>query len=200
MKVFKITILTICLFSFISCEKTDTPEVDIHMLYGDYSLSDIRWYDQPVDLNNDGVGNNNLLSEFQNKFGYYEPDYHAIVTDGTKYVETNSESVTAFNVSIPYPYYIVDDGIWECTEIRTFKITIRATKGSFYLHSNCCQIYPGFNDPTDVFLSCVKEISIVVHSYDDQKFKVGLHCTIPDNCGTDQKLNENYLYYEYTKK
>lgn len=197
--IFKIAIPAVCLFFAMSCEKIDTPESDIHMLYGDYSLSNVRWYGQPIDLNNDGIGHNNLLSEFQNKIGYYEPEYNAIVTDSAKSIDEDPESATAFNVSIPYPYFVVVEGEWKCIEIRTFKITLRAHKGNFYLHSNCCQTYPGFNDPSDIFLSCVKEISLVVDSYDDQLFNVGLHCIMPNNCGTEQELLDNYLYYEYTK-
>ena len=191
-----------CFFCLTSCEKEDPVEQTIQMLYGDYSLSDIHWPGLPVDLNDDGTGYWDLLYEFKNKLGYYEPDYIAVVNDGItfSYTYTWAEPCTAFNISIPYPCIVEEGGELKCTGIQTLKYTIRAAKDSFHFKSNCCHTYPGFNDPTDLFLSNVQEISLVVDSYDSNTFQVGLHCKLPYGLGANKVLNENYLYYEFKKK
>lgn len=192
----------ICLFCLSNCEKEGPVEPSIKMLYGDYTLSDIHWPGLAVDLNDDGAGYWELLYEFQNKLGYYEPDYTAVVNDGITYSYTESwaEDVTAFHISIPYPYLVEKEGEWKCTGIQTLKYTIRATKKSFHLIANCCHTYPGFNDPTNIFLSNIQDISLVVNSYDSDTFKVGLHCKLPCVSGDSKTLNENYLYYEFKKR
>lgn len=191
----------ICLYCLASCEKADPVEPSIRNLYGDYTLSDIHWPGLSVDLNDDGTGYWDLLYEFQNKLGYYEPDYTAVVNDGITYSSDKwPKYATAFNISIPYPYIVEEDGEWKCTGIKTLKYTIRATKGSFNLTSNCCYTYPGLNDPTDFFLSNVQNISLVVDSYDSNTFQVGIYCKLPCAYGVDKVLDENYLYYEFKKK
>lgn len=201
-KIVTLILSSICLCCLAGCEKADTDEPDIRNLYGDYTLSDIHWPGLPVDLNGDGTGYWDLLYEFQNKLGYYEPDYTAVVKDGITYSHTDSwaEYATAFNISIPYPYIVEEEGEWKCIGLKTLKYTIRATEDSFNLVSNCCQTYPGFNDPADFFLRNIKEISLAVKSYDSDTFQVGLHCTLPCVSGVDKVLNENYLYYEFKKK
>ena len=71
---------------------------------------------------------------------------------------------------------------------------------SFSLQSNCCRIFPAYNDRDDVFLANIKDISLVVLSYDAASFRIGVHCTFPyDRPDGTQELNENYLYYEYSR-
>ena len=190
------------LFALISCEKPNADDPDITKLYGNYELSNINWHGTSVDLNNDGTGYWNLLYEFQNKLGYYEPDYTAVVQPGIVYSHTEpySNYSTSFNVTIPYPHYTMVDGKWKCLEIKSLKTTIRATDNSIRLHVNCCHIFPGFNDPDDPFLSSIQDVSLVVDSYDDNKFKIGVHCTLPFDFNEEQTLNENYLYYGFIKE
>lgn len=188
-----------------SCDKeviTPTFESDIQKLYGDYTLSDIHWPGLAVDLNADGTGYWSLLYEFQNKVGYYEPDYTANVTDGIIFSsdEPWAEPTAAFNVTLPYPHYIISEGKWLCTDIRNIKVTLRATEATFNLASNCCWIYPGYTDQDDVFLLNIQDISLYVEALDDKSFKVGIHCTLPhDRADGSQTLNENYLYYTFSK-
>ena len=108
-------------------------------------------------------------------------------------------SVTAENDMKPGELH-PKEGEWKCTGIQTLKYTIRATKESFRLIANCCHTYPGFNDPTNIFLSNIQDISLVVNSYDSDTFKVGLHCKLPCVSGDSKTLNENYLYYEFKKR
>lgn len=194
----------VCLFCLTSCEIENIASVEpnIQMLYGDYTLSDVHWSGLSVDLNNDGTGHWDLLYEFQNKIGYYEPDYVAVVNDGIiySYTEQYAKNATAFNISIPYPCIIEEDGDWKCTGIHTLKYSIRATKDSFHLVSNCCKTCPGFNDPNDLFLSNIQEISLVVKSYDSNTFQVGLYCKLPCVFGNKNVVDDNYLYYEFIKK
>lgn len=186
-----------------SCEKhtpSDTFESNIQNLYGDYKLSDIHWHGLPVNLNYDETGYWSLLHEFQNKIGYYEPDYVASVGDAIIFSkeETWAEPTTAFNVSIPYPKFIMSDGKWLCTDIRTLKLTLRATEKTFKLMENSCFIYPGYAEPEDLFLANIEDISVYVESFDDTFFKIGVHCTLPnDKADGTQKLDENYLYYTF---
>ena len=188
-----------------SCDKeviTPTIESDIQKLYGDYNLSDIHWPGLAVDLNADGTGYWSLLYEFQNKVGYYEPDYTANVTDGIIFSsdEPWAEPTAAFNVTLPYPHNIISEGKWLCTDIRNIKVTLRATEATFNLASNCCWIYPGYTDQDDVFLLNIQDISLYVEALDDKSFKVGIHCTLPhDRADGSQTLNENYLYYTFSK-
>lgn len=188
-----------------SCDKeviTPTFESDIQQLYGDYNLSDIHWPGLAVDLNADGTGYWSLLYEFQNKVGYYEPYYTANVTDGIIFSsdEPWAEPTAAFNVTIPYPHYIISEGKWLCTDIRKIKVTLRATEATFNLASNCCWIYPRYTDQDDVFLLNIQDISLYVEALDDKSFKVGIHCTLPhDYTDGTQKLDENYLYYTFSK-
>lgn len=188
-----------------SCDKeviTPTFESDIQKLYGDYTLSDIHWPGLAVDLNADGTGYWSLLYEFQNKVGYYEPDYTANVTDGIIFSsdEPWAEPTAAFNVTLPYPHYIISEGKWLCTDIRNIKVTLRATEATFNLASNCCWIYPGYTDQDDVFLLNIQDISLYVEALDDKSFKVGINCTLPhDRADGSQTLNENYLYYTFSK-
>lgn len=188
-----------------SCDKeviTPTFESDIQKMYGDYTLSDIHWPGLAVDLNADGTGYWSLLYEFQNKVGYYEPDYSANVTDGIIFSsdEPWAEPTAAFNVTLPYPHYIISEGKWLCTDIRNIKVTLRATEATFNLASNCCWIYPGYTDQDDLFLINIQDISLYVEAIDDKSFKVGIHCTLPhDRADGSQTLNENYLYYTFSK-
>lgn len=188
-----------------SCDKeviTPTFESDIQKLYGDYTLSDIHWPGLAVDLNADGTGYWSLLYEFQNKVGYYEPDYTANVTDGIIFSsdEPWAEPTAAFNVTLPYPHYIISEGKWLCTDIRNIKVTLRSTEATFNLASNCCWIYPGYTDQDDVFLLNIQDISLYVEALDDKSFKVCIHCTLPhDRADGSQTLNENYLYYTFSK-
>ena len=188
-----------------SCDKeviTPTFESDIQKMYGDYTLSDIHWPGLAVDLNADGTGYWSLLYEFQNKVGYYEPDYTANVTDGIIFSsdEPWAEPTAAFNVTLPYPHYIISEGKWLCTDIRNIKVTLRATEATFNLASNCCWIYPGYTDQDDLFLINIQDISLYVEALDDKSFKVGIHCTLPhDRADGSQTLNENYLYYTFSK-
>ena len=189
-----------------SCDKeviTPTFESDIQQLYGDYNLSDIHWPGLAVDLNADGTGYWSLLYEFQNKVGYYEPDYTANVTDGIIFSsdEPWAEPTAAFNVTLPYPHYIISEGKWLCTDIRNIKVTLRATEATFNLASNCCWIYPGYTDQDDVLLLNIQDISLYVEALDDKSFKVGIHCTLPhDYTDGTQKLDDNYLYYTFSKQ
>lgn len=197
-------LLSICLIlSTTSCEIENPDKEDsIQSLWGSYKLTSIRWPGLPVDLNDDDISSWDLLKELQNKLGYYEPDYMAIVKDGITISPAKewAENATAFNITIPYPYFVVDnDGKWVCTQTCKLSFSLRATEETFVLNSNCCQVYPGFNDSTDLFLSKVKEISLFVESFNDHKFEIGIHCTLPCNSSGEQNLNENYLYYEFTK-
>ena len=189
-----------------SCDKeviTPTFESDIQQLYGDYNLSDIHWPGLAVDLNADGTGYWSLLYEFQNKVGYYEPDYTANVTDGIIFSSNEpwAAPTAAFNVTLPYPHYIISEGKWLCTDIRNIKVTLRATEATFNLTSNCCWIYPGYTDQDDVFLLNIQDISLYVEALDDKSFKVGIHCTLPhDYTDGTQKLDDNYLNYTFSKQ
>lgn len=61
-------------------------------------------------------------------------------------------------------------------------------------------IYPGYTDQDDVFLLNIQDISLYVEALDDKSFKVGIHCTLPhDYTDGTQKLDENYLYYTFSK-
>ena len=162
-------------------EIADTFEANIRKLHGDYRLTDIHWPGLAVDLNHDGIGHWALLYEFQNKIGYYEPDYTASVSDGMVFShdETWARPATAFNLTIPCPRYIVSEGKWVCSGIHGIQVTLRADVDSFSLQSNCSRIFP---------------------AYDAASFRIGVHCTLPyDRPDGTQELNENYLYYEYSR-
>ena len=197
-----IVVASVCLWG---CEKADTVETfesNMQKLYGDYALSDIHWPGLPVNLNYDDTGYWNLLHEFQNKVGYYEPDYVANVSDGIIYnrEETWAEPAAAFNVTIPYPHFILHEGKWLCTDIRNFKLTIRATEDTFKLMENSCWVYPGHVEQEDAFIANIKSISLYVESFDDDCFKIGVHCTLPNEYSDDnQQLNDNYLYYTFVR-
>lgn len=201
----RILTISAAIFCLCSCEKeniTDTFETRIQKLYGEYALSDVHWTGLAVDLNDNYVAYWSLLHEFQDKIGYYEPDYTATVEDGIVFSgdEDWAESAAAFNVTLPYPHYTVSDGRWLCTDIRTLKVTLRATEDTFELFANCCWMLPGYTDAEDVFLSHIQDISLYVESYDDSSFKIGVHCTMPyDATNGSQTLNQNYLYYTFTR-
>ena len=207
----RILTVLLAIACFYGCEKTpldnnkpadDTFESHIKQLYGDYTLSDIQWPGLNVNMNYDDTGNWNLLHEFKNKVGYYEPDYVAHVGDGIIYEkeESYAEFAAAFNVTIPYPNYILSDGKWLCKGISSFKMTIRATEKTFRLYKNCCWIYPGHVDHEDLFLANIKDFSIYVESFNDKTFKVGVHCILPsEHADGTQKLNENILYYTFVR-
>ena len=188
-----------------SCDKetfSPTFESDIQKLYGDYTLADIHWPGVAVDLNYDGTGYWSLLHEFQSKVGYYEPDYTANVADGIIFSSDDpwAEPTAAFNVTLPYPHYVMSDGKWICTDIRSIKITLRATEDTFKLGSNSCWIVPGYTDHDDLFLANIQDISLYVESLDATSFKVGINCTLPhDYADGTQKLDDNYLYYTFSR-
>lgn len=187
------------------CEKpipADTFESNIQKLHGNYMLSDIHWPGLPVNLNYDDTGYWALLKEFQNKVGYYEPDYVANVGDGITFSEDKSwaETATAFNMTIPYPHFVLHDDKWLCTDIRSFRLTIRATEKTFKLMENCCWIYPGHVEQEDLFLADIKDISVYVESFDADCFKIGVHCSMPhDKADGTQELNDNYMYYTFAR-
>jgi len=81
-----------CLLCLASCGKTDPVEPGIQMLYGDYTLSDIHWLGLSVNLNDDDMGYWDLLYEFQNIIGYYEPDYTVVINDGITYSYTKKRA------------------------------------------------------------------------------------------------------------
>lgn len=204
MKKFIFTILAaiVCLCSCQKINPSDTFESNISKLHGDYELSDIHWSGLPVNLNYDDNGYWSMLHEFQNKIGYYEPDYVATVGDAIIFSKEESwaEPAAAFNVSIPYPKFVLSEGKWLCTDIRTIKLTVRATERTFKLMENSCFIYPGYAEPEDPFLANIEDISIYVESYEANSFKIGVHCTLPnDKADGTQQLNENYLYYTFER-
>ena len=95
---------------------------------------------------------------------------------------------------------MISERKWICTDIRSIKVTLRATEDIFELESNCCWNYPGYTDREDVFLIDIQDISLYVESLDDRSFKVGIHCTMPHNSPEgSQKLDDNYLYYTFSR-
>lgn len=198
-----IFIALICGYTlFVSCEKATNEESTVlQKLYGDYILSDIHWPGLAVDLNNDGTGYWELLYEFQNKIGYYEPDYVAKVGEGIVFSEDKpwAKHTTAFNVTLPCPFFVNRDGIWICTSIRSINVTLRATDSDVLSKTNCCFIYPEYDDSNDVFLAGIQDVSLVIDATDATSFQVGLHCSLPSEVTGKQTINENYLYYTYSK-
>ena len=201
-------IIMVAIVSLYGCEThmpsadKNTFESNIHQLYGNYTLADIHWPGLPVDLNYDNTGYWDLMYEFQNKDGYYEPDYVANVSDVIVFTreESNAEFAAAFNVTIPYPSFILSDGKWLCKSIRSFQMTIRAAEKTFKLKENCCWLYPGYANHEDLFMANIKDISIFVESFDDDCLKVGIHCTLPtEHTDGTQTLNDNYLYYTFVR-
>ena len=201
-RILTIMMSLVCLWG---CEKSSTVntfESNVQKLYGNYMLSDIHWNGRPVNLNYDDTGYWDLLNEFQNKIGYFEPDYVADVSDGIIFSKEESwaEPAVAFNVTIPYPNFILYEDKWLCTDIRSFKLTVRGTEETFKLMENSCWIYPGHVEQEDLFLAGIKSISVYVESFDDDCFKIGSHCTLPnDKADGSQKLNDNYLYYTFAR-
>ena len=103
-------------------------------------------------------------------------------------------------MTIPYPSFILSDGKWLCKSINSFKMTIRATEKTIKLKENCCWFYPGYANHEDLFMANIKDISIYIESFDDDCFKVGVHCTLPTEHTDDtQTLNDNYLYYTFVR-
>lgn len=186
----------------IGCDKVSPVngrfEKNMQKLFGDYELVEVSSPGVP-DLNNDFIGHSDLLYEFQNNLGYFEPDYTACVCDGIYYPSgQKGKSAVAFNVTLPYPYYVVKNGEWICTCIKKINFTIRADEDSFYPGVTCCKASPTYDDPDDVFLSRVREIGLNVQSYDARSFQIVLRCTMP--VIDRHELQENYIYYDFLRK
>lgn len=195
-----ILILIAAVLSAVACEKPNK-DSDIYNLYGNYKLSNIHWSGQAVNLNQDGLSYWDLLYEFKDILGYCEQSYVATVDDAMKLSEEDSFSgaETAFSAILPYPKFVVSEGKWVCTQISSIGVTLRGDKENFMLNGNTCFLYPKNFDGEDLFLANVKEISLFVESFDAKSFSIAVKCTLPSDQLGEQQLNENYIYYKFTR-
>ncbi len=195
-----ILILIAAVLSAVACEKPNK-DSDIYNLYGNYKLSNIHWSGQAVNLNQDELSYWDLLYEFKDILGYCEQSYVATVDDAMKLSEKDSFSgaETAFSAILPYPKFVVSEGKWVCTQISSIGVTLRGDKENFRLNGNTCFLYPKYFDEDDFFLANIKDVSLFVESFDSNSFKIGVRCTLPHDENGAQELNENYLYYEFSR-
>ena len=75
----QILIILTAVVCLMSCSEKENPspgtfESLVEEMCGDYVLTGIHWYGTPIDLNGDGTGYNDLVREFCNFNGYYEPN------------------------------------------------------------------------------------------------------------------------------
>lgn len=194
--------LLIFLFAAIclcACDKSPVlDESPISKMYGDYKLTNIHWSGLPVDFNGDRTGRWDLLSEYNNMVGYYEPFHIGKVSVANAIGSEEGDSKVAFNVSIPYPLFIEENGNYTVTSVKYLHQTFRVSNPQPYM-SNGYIKYDKDNQ-SDLFLANLDNMSVTFDSYNDGKFTVRLYCTLPCVPAGEEKLSTNYMLLEYQKK
>lgn len=132
MKYFNSTLILILLLSFTSCQiaRLDKPEgkpgTEEDAIIGTYHLERAHWMTLPLDYNNDGVVQGDLLKEFKHMIGYWEPNHIAVVEKAvTDRYEAYKESAYAVNVKIPYPLISISEGKYCVNGVSYLNTTFR---------------------------------------------------------------------------
>lgn len=195
-KLFISLVAAVCLCA---CEKSPVlEESTVSKMYGEYKLANIHWSGLPVDFNGDGTGRWDLLSEYNNMVGYYEPYHIGKVSVANAIASDQGDSKVAFNVSIPYPWFIEENGNYTVTSVRYLHQTFRVnnpqprTSNGYIKYDN--------DNPYDLFLSNLDNMSVSFDSYKDGKFTVRIYCSLPCVPAGGEKLSTNYMLLEYQKK
>ena len=151
-----------------------------------------------VDFNGDNTGRWDLLGEYNNMVGYYEPFHTAKVSVANAIGSEESGSTVAFNVSIPYPWFIEEDGHYTVTSVKYLHQTFRVNNPQ--PHTSNGYIKYDKDNQSDIFLANLDNMSVTFDSYKDGKFTVRLYCTLPCVPAGGEKLSTNYMLLEYQKK
>ena len=194
-----LTLITTAVILMACSEKASptpgTYEALVEEMCGDYALTGIHWSGTPIDLNGDGTGYNNLVSEFCNFNGYYELNHFAEVTK-SEITSKNDDEVFGVNVVLPYPDIKNTDDKSFVASIEYLPLTIRAT----YIGGDsrvATQYGPiSFEHLPDeyVFLKSISEIMIT--DFKNGELTVRIRCSLIDS---KQEVKTDYIHYNYRR-
>ena len=183
-----------------SCSEKDNPtpgtfDALMDEMGGEYVLTCIHWSGTPIDLNGDGTGYNNLVSEFCNFNGYYEPNHIAEISE-SEITGKNDDKVFGVSVMLPYPDIKTSEDKSFVASIEYLPLTIRAT----YIGGEsrvAIQYGPiSFEHLPDdyTFLKSISEIMIT--DFENGELTVRIRCSLTDS---KQELKTDYIHYYYKR-
>lgn len=164
-----------------SCSKEE-PESGNNLL-GEYTIVGCSWRGLALDLDANGIKQNDLVLEFVNIDGFDFSDYWATVSEyGGKYV---------FYLSLPYPVY---DDSFDCSHINSFNYSISLTQSEIAYKSSGV-VTPLYSNDSDEFLKGVKEI--LVTYIQKNQFSVLIKCSLPNK--EKKQYDEDILEFAFRK-
>ena len=172
-----------------------TYEALVEEMCGDYMLTGIHWSGTPIDLNGDGTGYNDLVREFCNFNGYYEPNHIAEIAE-SEITGKNDDKVFGVSVMLPYPDIKTSEGKSFVASIEYLPLTIRAT----YIggESRVATQYGPISFehlPDDyTFLKSISEIMIT--DFENGELTVRIRCSLIDS---KQEVKTDYIHYNYRR-
>lgn len=157
-----------------------------------YRLANIEWNRGGQDFNADSIGSFDLLYEYVDLLNYYEPASYVRVTKSHKIKQFQYPSLS-YNISIPYPYYIITDEGYHVQEIKYFNTTIRDAD---LREDFSTSVHLEFKNQPDVFLSTIQNMHIKDAS--SHSLSVRLDCTLFS--ATDGNEYFGTLMYNFIKE
>ncbi len=157
-------------------------DATVQNLEGEYELRRVLWSGTLVDLDEDGTATNELLNEFQNIIGYWEPSNRSSIT-------IREESAINVNARLPYPDYRSADGKYVVSRLNYLPVSILITDPEHPYYDTI-----DFNsDNPDLFLSSLEEAC--VSELGASSLTVRLSCSL----FVDDAEENGYVYYFYDK-
>ena len=196
-RILTILVAAACLMS---CSEKDNPtpgsfDALMDEMGGEYVLTGIHWSGTPIDLNGDGTGYNDLVREFCNFNGYYEPNHIAEIAE-SEITGKNDDKVFGVSVMLPYPDIKTSEDKSFVASIEYLPLTIRAT----YIggESRVATQYGPISFehlPDDyTFLKSISEIMIT--DFENGELTVRIRCSLTDS---KQEVKTDYIHYYYKR-
>lgn len=197
MKYFNSTLFLILLLSFTSCQiaRLDKPEgkpgTEEDAIIGTYHLETASWASLPLDYNNDGVTERNLLKEFKHMIGYWEPNHIAVVEKAvTDRYEAYKESAYAVNVKIPYPLISISEGKYCVNGVSYLNTTFRYNTNK---EAEQYKVNSFGSSDNDLFVSNIKQAYVEEISF--QGIYIAIACEMYDVVKNRSSLGTFQLHY-----
>lgn len=163
------------------CEKT-TGKYD--NLVGNYEMADLYWGGTCVDINGDGIAQNNLMAEYKNVPGWNEFNLFSKVK-----LSDNEEICVYFQ--LPYPNYVKVNERYYVKSIEWIPVAFSGNPAEYQLIE-----YQSIPDKT---LPQVKSISMTKFA-DDGLINITVYCSLPSAGEEVSELSPCNMYIKYLKQ
>lgn len=167
-------------------------------LMGEYRLVSAHWTGTTVDLNGDKIGHNELLIEFENGLGYFEPSYKAVVQESYKGEFEKNKRPISFNMVFPYPEYEVEGGKPRFLGVGEGRQTMRTSNYALGQSFVLIQSFPG-SAGTDGFQESITMTQVAINPLERGRFRFVVSCSLPEGLGDNLNLASHEIVYIYEK-